>query len=105
MFKNELIEIERVEITTDEAGDQVKESTWREVFAEKKSIGAREFYQAHADGLQPEYKFVVHSTEYDRAVDGPGIKYLGRRYRIIRVYEADFENIELTVEGDIHANA
>lgn len=105
MFKNELIKIECVNITTDEAGDQVKESTWREVFAEKKSIGAREFYQAHADGLQPEYKFVVHSTEYDRAVDGPGIEYLGRRYRIIRVYEADFENVELTVEGDIHADA
>lgn len=104
MFKNEIIEIERVSITTDEAGDQVKESTWREVFAEKKSISSREFYQAHADGLQPEYKFVVHSTEYDRAIDGPGIKYLGRRYRIIRVYEVDFENVELTVEGDIHAN-
>ena len=105
MFKNEIIEIERVSIATDEAGDQVKESTWREVFAEKRSISSREFYQAHADGLQPEYKFVVHSTEYDRTIDGPGIKYLNRRYKIIRVYEVDFENVELTVEGDIHADA
>lgn len=43
----------------DEYGDTVPTAQEREVFAELKSIGQSEFYQAHAVGLKPELKFVL----------------------------------------------
>lgn len=46
-------------IAVDEYGDQVKTQSERRVFAELKSIGQSEFYQAQALGLKPEIKFVL----------------------------------------------
>lgn len=43
----------------DEYGDTVTTSQERNVFAELKSIGQSEFYQAQAVGLKPELKFVI----------------------------------------------
>lgn len=47
------------ETTTDECGDQIKTRSERIAFAELKSIGQSEFYQAQALGLKPEIKFVL----------------------------------------------
>lgn len=102
MARNEIIELESTTITTDDAGDTVKETTWKEIFAEKRSIGSSEFYQAHSEGLKPEFKFIIHPSEYVRKVDGPHIKYDGDVFKIIRTYEKDIESLEITVEGDVH---
>ncbi len=101
-MKNEVIELESALVTTDDAGDTITTTEWKEIFAEKKSIGTQEFYQAHSEGLKPVFKFVIHPTEYDRKTDGPHIKYEGEVFKIIRTYEKDSENLEITVEGDIH---
>lgn len=45
--------------TVNEYGDTVQIFTERNVFAEVKSIGQSEFYQAEAVGLKPEIKFVI----------------------------------------------
>ena len=45
--------------TVDEYGDIVTVETERTIFAEVKSIGQNEFYQAQAVGLKPEIKFVI----------------------------------------------
>ena len=45
--------------TVDAWGDTVSSYTERQVFAEVKSIGQTEFYQAQALGLKPEIKFVI----------------------------------------------
>ncbi len=45
--------------TVDEYGDTVTVETERTIFAEVKSIGQNEFYQAQAVGLKPEIKFVI----------------------------------------------
>ena len=45
--------------TINEYGDTVQTFTKRTVFAEVKSIGQSEFYQAEAVGLKPEIKFVI----------------------------------------------
>lgn len=45
--------------TVNEYGDTVQTFTERNVFAEVKSIGQNEFYQAEAVGLKPEIKFVI----------------------------------------------
>lgn len=43
----------------DKYGDIKTEEIEREVFAELKSIGQSEFYQAQSVGLKPEIKFVI----------------------------------------------
>lgn len=45
--------------TINEYGDTVQTFAERKVFAEVKSIGQSEFYQAEAVGLKPEIKFVI----------------------------------------------
>lgn len=45
--------------TVDEYGDTVTAEKDRTIFAEVKSIGQSEFYQAQAVGLKPEIKFVI----------------------------------------------
>jgi SPP1 family predicted phage head-tail adaptor len=45
--------------TVDEYGDTVTTEAYRQIFAEVKSIGQNEFYQAQAVGLKPEIKFVI----------------------------------------------
>ena len=102
MAKNEIIELESITITTDDAGDSITVPMWKEIFAEKRSIGSSEFYQAHSEGLKPEFKFIIHPSEYNRKTDGPHIQYDGEQFKIIRTYEKDSENLEITVEGDVH---
>lgn len=43
----------------DEYGDLISEEREREVFAELRSVGQSEFYQAQALGLKPEIKFLL----------------------------------------------
>lgn len=45
--------------TIDEYGDPELSESERAVFAELKSIGQSEFYQAQAVGMKPEIKFVL----------------------------------------------
>lgn len=40
-------------------GDSIETTSEREVFAQVKSIGQAEFYQAKAIGMKPEIKFVL----------------------------------------------
>lgn len=102
MARNEIIELESPTSTTDDAGDTVTTTEWKEIFAEKRSIGSSEFYQAHSEGLKPEFKFIIHPSEYNRKTDGPHIKYNNEQFKIIRTYEVNQEALEITVEGDVH---
>lgn len=45
--------------TVDSYGDTTQTFTERTIYAEVKSIGQSEFYQAEAVGLKPEIKFVI----------------------------------------------
>lgn len=56
---NSVITLVSEKIKVDEYGDQIKTQSERVVFAELKSIGQSEFYQAQALGLKPEIKFVL----------------------------------------------
>jgi SPP1 family predicted phage head-tail adaptor len=79
--------------STNEYGDVISKQTERIVFAELKSIGQSEFYQAHAVGLKPELKFVIADF-----LDYQNEKLLKFRefgspreeiYSVIRTYRAD----------------
>ena len=56
---NQIIKLISETNQIDEYGDTVTTSQERNVFAELKSIGQAEFYQAQAVGLKPELKFVI----------------------------------------------
>lgn len=76
-------------------------------FAEIKSIGQRQSYQAAAVGLKPEFTCIIWKFEYN---DEEYLKYQGKQYKITRTYIRDDEKIELTCssqvnnEGDMYGN-
>lgn len=79
----------RMETTLDEYGDPVITEIPREVFATSMSIGQKEFYQAHAVGLQPEIKFkLADYLDYD---DETYVEYNEQRYRVLRTYRTGQE--------------
>ena len=69
---------------------------YRKVYAEVRSVGMTEAYQARANGLNPEYKLrLAHSFEYK----GEKLcEMRNTRYRIIRTWMDESDGIELTLE-------
>lgn len=88
--------------TTDRTGDSVITEVKREVYADLKSIGQSEFYQAQAHGLKPEIKFII--ADYYDYNDEKIIEYDEKRYSILRTFRVD-KTLEIVCQGDIHGNA
>lgn len=96
---NEILTLITATQHADAYGDPVTTETRREVFAKLGSIGQKEFYQAHAVGLQPELKFVLADyLDYDGETL---VEYAGQRYRVLRTYRAGLE-LELTVYREVN---
>ena len=86
---NEVLTLIRQIRGVDEYGDPTATETTRDVFVRLSSIGQKEFYQAHAVGLQPELKFVLADyLDYD---DETLVAYNGQRFRVLRTYRSDQE--------------
>lgn len=81
--------------TEDEIGNQIPVETETAILCGLKSVGRSEFYNAAATGLRPEMVFVVHGYEYSGQQI---VKFDGVRYRVIRTYAINFEEVELTCE-------
>lgn len=72
----------------------VGESGRREVFAELRSIGQSEFYQAQATGYKPELKFVLADyLDYDGETL---VEYTSTLYRVLRTFRAG-QSLEIVV--------
>lgn len=92
---NDIIELGKPEIVTDDYGNQLKKYVFREVFADCRSVSQTEFYTAAQSGFKPSFKFVLADYyEYD---EEDTVKYNGVLYHIIRTFRKGLE-IELTVE-------
>lgn len=70
------------------------EITKREVFCSLRSVGMREFYQAHAADLHPEAVFVL--TDYLDYEGETLADHDGHRYHVLRAYRKGQE-LELVV--------
>ena len=79
-------------------------------FCEEKSVKASEFYQAMRTGLKPEKIISMNRYEYYEYMDDAIKKYAQVRhsitnnlidYTIVREYEVDSDNIELTLTRGI----
>lgn len=82
----------------DEFGNPIENETREVIQAIRKNIGRVEFYQASQAGIRPTYVFVVHVFEYNNE---PFIEYNGQRYTVIRTYQVNDDELELTVERKV----
>lgn len=80
-------------------GDPVITETKRSVFCEVSSIGAKEFYQAAASGLQPEIKFTL--ADYYDYTGEKLVEYDGERYHVLRTYRKG-QQLELTCYREVN---
>ena len=96
---NEVLTLIQQTQGVDDYGDPVITETTREVLAKLGSIGQKEFYQAHAVGLQPELKFVL--ADYLDYEGEALVEHNGRRYRVLRTYRKGQE-LELTVYREVN---
>lgn len=98
---NEEIKLIKELKSINEYGDPVSEKSERMVFAEFKSIGQLEFYQAKAEGLKPEVKFVL--PDYLEYQNERKLKYRAyneaeeQEYTIIRTFRKGKE-LEIVCE-------
>lgn len=77
-------------------GGRVLAESRRDVWANKKSVGMREFYEAGAQGFMPEIVFEVRDH-----IDYHGEKYIehhGKRYFVIRTYNTG-RKLEIVCQG------
>lgn len=83
----------------DEYGDPVTVLEKTELFAEQRSIGQKEFYQAQTDGMKPEIKFIIPDyLDYD----GQSIViHEGIRYKVLRTYRTTKNELEITCYGGV----
>jgi len=96
-MQNDVISLVAKTYTIDAYGDTVVTRATRDVFAEIRSIGMKEKYEALQAGLNPEYTFVLADYyEYD---DEDEIQYGGKTYRVIRTYR-NGQTIEIVVTRD-----
>lgn len=87
-------------ITYDDIGNPIETPTKIDILCGLKSIGRTEFYNAAANGLKPEYTFVVHAYEYsgETYVEFSEDDTPKKRYKVMKTYKKDMEELELTCE-------
>lgn len=96
---NDFIRLVSKEKEIDEYGDIRTIEVLKDVFAEATSIGTKEFYQAQANGLQPEIKFIIGDYyDYDNQKE---LIYNGMRYKVLRTYRTENE-LEITCHGGVN---
>lgn len=89
---NEVITLVEKRKSVNEFGDLIAEEVCRDVFAELKSIGQSEFYQAAGVGLKPEIKFVL--PDYMEWFGEETVRYQAYNqhepieYKVIRTYRS-----------------
>ena len=85
----------------DEYGDPIISCGRREVFCGLRSIGQKEFYQAHAVGFQPELKFVL--ADYLDYQGESLVEFGGQRYRVLRTFRSGQE-LEIICYREVNPN-
>lgn len=77
---------------TDAISQQIPKDIRREVFCEKVSVSASEWYNAGLKGLKAEYRVTIFAPDYE----GEEIAELdGKRYSLYRTYQKKPDEIEL----------
>ena len=98
-FDNELTLLSST-ITYDDIGNPIETPTSINILCGLKSISRTEFYNAAANGLKPTLIFVVHPYEYggETYIEFSEDESPKQRYKVIKTYKPNFEDLELTCE-------
>lgn len=92
---NDVITLLTITEAVNDIGDLVETIGKKEVFAQVRSVGMKESYEALAVGLKPELTFVL-ADYYD--YDGQEfIEYNSVRYRVLRTYRKTSNELEIVV--------
>ena len=92
---NEVITLLHVNTHVNEYGDTVKTTESKEVFAQVRSAGMKESYEALALGYKVEYTFVL-ADYYD--YDGQEyVEYQNKAYKVLRTFRKGNNELELVV--------
>ena len=92
---NDVISLLTITQTVNEVGDTVESISKSDVFAKVKSAGMKEVYEALNVGLKPELVFEI-ADYYDYA-DQEHIEYDNKRYKVLRTYRKDSNELEIVV--------
>ncbi len=82
-------------VESEEYGETITTFTWATVYANKKSIRSKEFYDSRLVGMKPELMFEIRTVEFD---NHQKVKYNNKEYAIIRTYDKG-EMMELIVSS------
>ena len=95
---NDVIFLISTQKTKNKVGDLIEERIKTMRFAKVKSIGQSEFYQAQAQGMKPEIKFVLADyLDYDNQEE---VVYNNFVYKVLRTYRSGNE-IEIVCYGGV----
>lgn len=92
---NDVITLLTITETVNDIGDLVETVAKKEVFAQVRSVGMKESYEALAVGLKPELTFVL--ADYYDYDDQEFIEYNSVRYRVLRTYRKTSNELEIVV--------
>lgn len=88
-----------VSTTVNSQGDFPVTRSDRSVFALRKSVGTKEFYEAAASGMRPEIKFILQDyLDYQGEKE---LAYDGFRYEVIRTFRTQNNQLEIIVGGGV----
>ena len=96
---NEVIYLLATQSEVNEVGDQIEKQEKAMRFAKIKSIGQSEFYQAQAQGLKPEIKFVLPDyLDYNNQEE---LIYNNFRYKVLRTFRTEKNELEIVCYGGV----
>jgi len=93
-YDHELILLSQT-TTYDEVRNPIQTPARISILCGLNSVGRTEFYNAAAAGLKPAKVFTVHKYEYGNENE---VEFEGEKYKVVRTYAINFEEIELTCE-------
>lgn len=102
MWNDECILIKRQEVINKKYNIPEYTEVEKTVYCNVKSVKYSEFYKAHQSGYKAEKVFVVKQIDFDDEYSE--LIYEGKKFYIIRTYEVDNENIELTCSSVLNQN-
>lgn len=95
---NDVIYLTTKKAVKNDVGDMIETEERTMRFAKLKSIGQSEFYQAQAQGLKPELKFVIPDyLDYDNQEE---VIHNNFRYKVLRTFRSGNE-MEIVCYGGI----
>lgn len=95
MQRNDTLILINETFKQDSIGQQIAQTTEKEICCNISSVSQSEFFSASQQGLKPQYKVTVFCYDYD---DEKIAQLHGKRFAIYRTFLKDNEDIELYLE-------